>query len=239
MFFLFFLFFSVNAYGLEYSGLTNHILMNNIKNWSFPLQISLLLACLTFLSTFILVATSFTRIIIVLSLLRNALGIPSLPPNQILISMSLLLTFFIMNPTIHRIYEESYLPLCDNNIKFDTALVNGIKPIYDFMRHQTYYSDISMFSKLAHTRYVSTTDVVSMKVLLPSFITSELKTAFRIGFTIFLPFLIIDIIVASILMSLGMLMVSPSSISLPIKLILFVLVDGWQLLFSSLVKSFY
>lgn len=230
--------YSFNAYSIELSELTKHVILNNMYYWPFSTQIVLLTCIVTMLSVVILMTTSFTRIIIVLSLLRNAIGIPSLPPNQLLLSISLCLTGFIMYPTYYRIYQEAYLPFYAHQIPINDVITKCVRPIYDFMIHQTRQLDLLTFCNLAHIKLSSHT-MVPIQILLPSFITSELKTAFQIGFTIFIPFLIIDLFVASVLMSLGMMMISPNTISLPIKLILFVVVDGWQLIFSSLVHSFY
>ncbi|QCI27067.1 flagellar biosynthetic protein FliP [Buchnera aphidicola (Therioaphis trifolii)] len=237
--FLLFFFYSPNAYATEFSELTKHIFLNNIYNWSFSIQMFIFTFFLALLSVIILMTTSFTRIIIVLTLLRNALGIPSIPPNQLLIVISCFLTFCIMNPIFYKIYHEAYLPLYLNKIQFDEAFFKAYKPIHDFMLHQTRHSDLLAFSKLSNIPLIENQNFIPIQILLPSFITSELKTACQIGFTIFIPFLIIDLFVSSILISLGMMMISPNSISLPIKLILFVMVDGWKLIFSSLVNSFY
>lgn len=237
-FFVLLLFCSV-AHAEELSGLINYILSNNHTIWSFNIQILYFLMILAFLPVFILMTTSFTRIIIVLGLLRNALGMAYSPPNQILLGMALFLTFFVMNPTFNEIYKNSYLPFSENKIQIDQAIIKGLIPIRKFMVHQIRESDLNLFSELANIKNLSNIKNIPMKILIPSFITSELKTAFQIGCMILMPFLIIDLVVSSILMSLGMIMVPPSTISLPFKLILFVLVDGWRLIFSSLVHSFY
>ncbi|WP_044010595.1 flagellar type III secretion system pore protein FliP [Buchnera aphidicola] len=207
--------------------------------WSIPIQTLVFITSLTFIPTVLLMMTSFSRIVIVFSLLRSALGTPYSPPNQILVGLSLILTFFIMAPIFDKIYQDSYLPFSEDKISIDTAIVRGAKPLHKFMVNQTRQVDLEFFSKLANISTFSRKEEIPMRVLLPSFITSELKTAFQIGFTIFIPFLIIDLVVSSVLMSLGMMMVPPSTISLPFKLMLFVLVDGWQLLITSLTHSFY
>ncbi|HXK00486.1 MAG TPA: flagellar type III secretion system pore protein FliP [Buchnera sp. (in: enterobacteria)] len=218
------------------------IINNNIayggKDWSFSIQVLVLLTSLTFIPVILLMMTSFTRIIIVFGLLRNALGTPYAPSNQILIGLALFLTFFIMSPVCDRIYYESYLPLSQNKINMETAIEKSIPPLKEFMLNQTRETDLKLFAKLANISSFFSKDDVPMRILLPSFVTSELKTAFQIGFTIFIPFLIIDLVVASVLMALGMMMVPPSTISLPFKLMLFVLVDGWSLLIGSLAQSF-
>ncbi|QCI24187.1 flagellar biosynthetic protein FliP [Buchnera aphidicola (Muscaphis stroyani)] len=222
----------------ETPQITSHILEDGGQTWSIPVQTLVLLTSLTFLPAFILMMTSFTRIIIVFGLLRNALGTPYAPPNQILIGLALFLTFFIMSPTFDEAYKNAYIPFSKEKISMEEAISKGSVPFREFMLHQTRTSDIELFSKLANITSYSNLQEIPMRVILPSFVTSELKTAFQIGFTIFIPFLIIDLVVASVLMALGMMMVPPTTISLPFKLMLFVLVDGWQLLITSLAQSF-
>jgi flagellar biosynthetic protein FliP len=183
--------------------------------------------------------TSFTRIVIVLSLLRHALGVQSTPSNQVLIGLSLFLTLFVMAPVMDRIYGEAYQPFAENRIAFTEALQKGSVPLHEFMIHQTRETDLAMFSRIAKTPPMQKAADVPMKILIPAFVTSELKTAFQIGFLVFLPFMIIDMVVASVLMSMGMMMMSPATISLPFKIMLFVLADGWNLLIGSLVQSFH
>lgn len=209
------------------------------QSWSLPIQTLVLLTSLSFLPAAVLMMTSFTRIIIVLGLLRNALGTPSAPSNQILIGLTLFLTFFIMAPTFDKIYQDAYLPYSEESITGEVALERGMAPMRAFMLHQTRETDIALFAKISNQPAFETADDIPFRILLPAFVTSELKTAFQIGFTIFIPFLIIDLVVASVLMSLGMMMVPPATISLPFKLMLFVLVDGWQLLIGSLAQSFF
>ena len=206
--------------------------------WSLSIQTLLLLTGLTFLPALILMMTSFTRIIIVLSLLRHALGTQSAPPNQVLVGLSLFLTFFIMAPVADKIYTEAYLPLAENKIGFMEALDRGAIPLRGFMIKQTREPDLTLFTKIAKQPKPASAEQVPMRVLIPAFVTSELKTAFQIGFIVFIPFLIIDMVVASVLMSMGMMMMSPVIVSLPFKIMLFVLVDGWNLLIGSLVQSF-
>jgi flagellar biosynthetic protein FliP len=206
--------------------------------WSLSIQTLLLLTSLSFLPAILLMMTSFTRIIIVLSLLRLALGTQSSPPNQVLVGLALFLTFFIMAPVGDKIYTDAYLPLAENKISFPEALDRGAVPLRGFMIKQTREADLTLFTKIARQPKPASADQVPMRVLIPAFITSELKTAFQIGFIVFIPFLIIDMVVASVLMSMGMMMMSPVIVSLPFKIMLFVLVDGWTLLIGSLVQSF-
>jgi flagellar biosynthetic protein FliP len=207
------------------------------QNYSLSLQTLILLTSLSFLPTVLLMMTSFTRIIIVLSLLRQAIGAQSSPPNQILLGLALFLTFFVMGPVFDRVYKEAYQPLNENKITMQQALDKGSIPIKEFMLKQTRETDLALFLNMSGNK-VTTPEDIPLSVLVPSFMTSELKTGFQIGFSIFIPFLIIDMVVASVLMAMGMMMVSPAIISLPFKLMLFVLVDGWQLLLGSLAASF-
>ncbi len=209
------------------------------QTYSLSLQALIFLTALTFLPAVVLMMTSFTRIVIVLSLLRQAMGTIQTPPNQVIIGLSLFLTFFVMAPVFDRIYTEAYKPLSEERIKFDEALDRAAVPLKAFMLRQTRESDLALFVKLANTPPLKGPEEVPMKVLVPAYVISELKTAFQIGFVVFIPFLIIDMVVASVLMSMGMMMLSPVIISLPFKLMLFVLVDGWNLLIGSLVRSFY
>ena len=206
--------------------------------WSLSIQTLLLLTGLTFLPAMLLMMTGFTRIIIVLSLLRSALGTQSSPPNQVLVGLALFLTFFVMAPVADKIYSDAYLPMSEHKIEFAEALERGTVPLKSFMLKQTRESDITLFTKVAKLGKPESADKVPMRVLIPAFATSELKTAFQIGFIVFIPFLIIDMVVASVLMSMGMMMMSPVIVALPFKIMLFVLVDGWVLLIGSLVQSF-
>ena len=205
--------------------------------YSLSIQTLLLLTSLTFLPAVLLMMTGFTRIIIVLSLLRQALGTPSSPPNQVLIGLALFLTLFVMSPVLDKIYAEAYQPFAENKINMTEALDKGSVPLRVFMLKQTREGDLALFLKLAEQK-IDDPRQVPMKVLLPAYVTSELKTAFQIGFIVFIPFLIIDMVIASVLMSMGMMMVSPAMVSLPFKLMIFVLVDGWALLIGSLAQSF-
>jgi flagellar biosynthetic protein FliP len=206
--------------------------------YTLPVQTLLLMTAFTFLPAALLMMTSFTRIIIVLSLLRQAIGTQTAPPNQVMVGLALFLTLFVMGPTFDKIYTDAYLPLQENRIQMTEAMQRGAQPLKDFMVKQTRQSDLAMFVKISRTPALQGPEDIPLRVLIPAFVTSELKTAFQIGFAIFIPFLIIDMVVASVLMAMGMMMMSPAVISLPFKMMLFVLVDGWQLLLGSLSQSF-
>ncbi|PJX12811.1 flagellar biosynthetic protein FliP [Halomonas sp. 141] len=223
----------------EIPGIVSQPTGDGGQQWSIQLQTLLLLSSMAFLPAMLLMMTGFTRIVIVLSLLRTAMGTQSAPPNQVLLGLALFLTFFVMSPVFSQVYELAWVPLSENQINFDEFLVIGSQPFREFMLAQTREPDLALFARLADTGPMQGPEDVPMRVLMPAFVTSELKTAFQIGFTIFIPFLIIDLVVASVLMSLGMMMVPPATISLPFKLMLFVLVDGWQLIIGSLAQSFY
>ena len=207
-------------------------------SFSVPIQTLLFFTALSFLPAVLLMMTGFTRIVIVLSLLRQALGTQSAPPNQVVIGLSLFLTFFVMGPTLDKVYADAYVPYTTNAVTFDVALERAEAPVRSFMVKQTRQADFSLFAKLAKLGPDVTAQTAPMRVLVPAFVISELKSAFQIGFMIFIPFLVIDIVVASILMSLGMMMLSPVLVALPFKLMLFVLADGWNLLIGSLAASF-
>lgn len=207
-------------------------------NFSVPIQTLLFFTALSFLPAVLLMMTGFTRIVIVLSLLRQALGTQSAPPNQVIVGLSLFLTFFVMGPTLDRIYADAYVPYTKNAMSFEQALEKAEAPLRGFMVKQTRQSDFALFAKLAKLGPEVKADTAPIRVLVPAFVISELKSAFQIGFMIFIPFLVIDIVVASILMSLGMMMLSPVLVALPFKLMLFVLADGWNLLIGSLAASF-
>ena len=208
------------------------------QTYSLSIQTLLLLTSLSFLPALLLMMTGFTRIIIVLSLLRHALGTQASPPNQVLIGLALFLTFFVMSPVLDKIHTDAYQPFADNKISMAQALENGSAPLRTFMLRQTRETDLALFIKISNSGEIQSLDQVPMQILIPAYVTSELKTAFQIGFVVFIPFLIIDMVVASVLMSMGMMMLSPVIISLPFKIMLFVLVDGWHLLIGSLVQSF-
>jgi flagellar biosynthetic protein FliP len=208
------------------------------QTFTLSVQTLLTLTALTFIPAALLMMTSFTRIIIVLSLLRHALGTQTSPPNQVLLGLALFLTFFIMSPVLDSVYSEAYQPLSENKITYLQAIERGAVPLRKFMLKQTREADIALFARMANAPRFQSADDIPMRLLVPAFVTSELKTAFQIGFIIFIPFLIVDMVVASVLMSMGMMMMSPVMIALPFKLMLFVLVDGWHLILGSLVASF-
>ncbi|MBD9533817.1 flagellar type III secretion system pore protein FliP [Comamonas sp. CMM01] len=207
-------------------------------NFSVPIQTLLFFTALSFLPAILLMMTGFTRIVIVLSLLRQALGTQSSPPNQVIIGLSLFLTLFVMGPTLDRVYEDAYKPYSSGAITFEAAVGKAELPMRDFMQRQTRQSDYALFARLAKLPADTKIEDAPFRVVVPSFVISELKTAFQIGFMIFIPFLIIDMVVSSILMSLGMMMLSPVLVALPFKIMLFVLADGWNLLIGSLASSF-
>jgi flagellar biosynthetic protein FliP len=207
-------------------------------SFSVPIQTLLFFTALSFLPAILLMMTGFTRIVIVLSLLRQALGTQSSPPNQVIIGLSLFLTFFVMGPTLDKVYADAYLPYTTSKITFEAALEKAEVPVRSFMVKQTRQSDFALFAKLAKLSPEVKAETAPIRVLVPAFVISELKSAFQIGFMIFIPFLVIDIVVASVLMSLGMMMLSPVLVALPFKLMLFVLADGWNLLIGSLAASF-
>lgn len=208
------------------------------KSYSLSLQVLMFMTVLSVLPALLLTMTSFTRIIIVLSILRQALGTAQTPSNQILIGLSLFLSFFIMAPVFSQAYENAYQPYIAEQISADEAIARLKQPFHRFMIEQTRETDVQLFANLAGDETYDSPDAVPMSVLMPAFLTSELKTAFQIGFMLFIPFLIIDLVVASVLMAMGMMMLSPLIISLPFKLMLFVLVDGWSLVVGTLAASF-
>jgi flagellar biosynthetic protein FliP len=212
---------------------------NGTETYSLSLQILILMTALTLLPTLLLMMTSFTRIAIVLAILRTAMGTQQTPSNQILIGLSLFLTLFIMQPVFSPIYEQAVSPYMDEKISAQEAINRGAQPLRDFMSQQTRESDLALFLNLSGVDEVESAEKVSFFILMPAFITSELKTAFQIGFLLFIPFLIIDLVVASVLMSMGMMMLSPLIISLPFKLMLFVMIDGWSLIMGTLASSFF
>jgi flagellar biosynthetic protein FliP len=207
-------------------------------SYSVPIQTLLFFTALSFLPAILLMMTAFTRIVIVLSLLRQALGTQASPPNQVIIGLSLFLTFFVMGPTLDRVYETAYRPYSTGQASFEQAVAAAEVPMREFMKAQTRQADFQLFVNLAKLPPDTRIDDAPLRVLVPAFVISELKTAFQIGFMVFIPFLIIDMIVASVLMSLGMMMLSPVLVALPFKLMLFVLADGWNLLIGSLAASF-
>ncbi|GAA3968987.1 flagellar type III secretion system pore protein FliP [Allohahella marinimesophila] len=209
------------------------------QSYSVTLQILLVMTALTFIPAFIMMMTSFTRIIIVFSILRQALGLQQTPSNQIIVGLTLFLTFFIMTPVFNVANEKALQPYLNEELSIQDAFVEGVKPFKSFMLAQTRESDLDLFIRLAREdNTFNDPQDVPLNILLPAFVTSELKTAFQMGFMIFIPFLIIDMVVASVLMAMGMMMLSPLIISLPFKIMLFVLVDGWALIMGTLAASF-
>ena len=206
--------------------------------YSLSLQLLIVMTLLGFLPSILILMTSFTRIIIVLSLLRQAMGTAQTPPNQVLVGIAIFLTLFIMNPVLESIYNNALEPVQNNEITFQEGLDRARIPLQEFMLNQTREKDLIMFMEMSQSPAVENADDIPLSALVPAFITSELKTAFTIGFLIYIPFIIIDLVVASVLMSMGMMMLSPMMISMPFKLLLFVLVDGWGLVTSSLVATF-
>jgi flagellar biosynthetic protein FliP len=209
------------------------------QNYTVTIQILALMTMLTLLPALLLTMTSFTRIMIVLSLLRQALGTAQVPTNQVLLGLSLFLTIFIMMPVFEKINQSAVQPYLEEKIDTLTAIQNASEPIRQFMLKQTRETDIAMFIRVSGKENITQPDEVPFSLLLPAYVTSELKTAFQIGFVLFLPFLVIDMVVASVLMSMGMMMLSPMIISLPFKIMLFVLADGWSMVLEMLAASFY
>jgi flagellar biosynthesis protein FliP len=218
---------------LQVSGL------DESEPWTFGIRILLLLTALTLAPALLMLVTSFTRVVIVLGLLRQALGTMHAPPNQVMIGLALFLTLFIMMPVWEQIRVEALNPLLENQVTQEVALERAVLPVRTFMLKQVREKDLSLFVEMGKVSHPQTPDDVPMHVLVPAFVTSELRTAFQIGFLIYVPFLVIDMIVASILMSMGMMLLPPVMISLPFKLVLFVLADGWFLVVGSLMNSFH
>jgi len=208
------------------------------KGTAVVLQILALLTVLSLAPAFFIMVTSFTRVVIVLSFLRQALGTQAVPPNQIIISLALFITMFVMAPVGEAVYSQAVQPLLAEQISYEEAWAKGIQPIRAFMLKQVRDKDLELFIELSKRPKPETIDQVPIHVVIPAYILSELRVAFQIGFLIYIPFLIVDMVVASILMSMGMMLLPPAVISLPFKLILFVLADGWNLVVGSLVKSF-
>ena len=211
---------------------------NTPQDFTNGLQILIWLTILTLAPSILIMTTCFVRLVVVLALTRQALGAGTLPPNQVITSLALILTFFIMAPTFNEINEKALQPYMKNQITQQAALDRGIEPIRNFMFKQTHEKELALFVRMAKIEKPKTKEDVPTFVLLPSFILSELKTAFTIGFVVYLPFLVIDIVVSSVLVSMGMMFLPPSMIALPFKLIMFVMVDGWYLIVKSLVESF-
>ena len=208
------------------------------QTYTVTLQILMIMTAMTFLPAILILMTSFTRIVIVLALLRQALGTQSSPNNQVIVGLALFMTFFIMSPVIDQIYTQAFVPYNEDKLNFFQALDKAKEPLRAFMMSQTREDDLKLFVEISGKDALESVDDVSMTLLIPAFAISELKTAFQIGFLIFIPFLIIDLIVASVLMSMGMMMLSPMIVSIPFKLMLFVLIDGWGLIVGTLAASF-
>lgn len=206
--------------------------------YSLTIQTLVLMTALTFIPAAVLMMTGFTRIVIVLSLLRHALGTTTSPSNQVIVGLALFLTFFVMSPVLDKVYVDAYLPLSENKIDIMQAAERAAIPMRGFMLKQTRESDLALFAGIAKMDKIEKPEDIPLRILVPAFVISELKTAFQIGFILFIPFLVIDMVVASLLMSMGMMMMSPVMVALPFKLMLFVLVDGWHLVIGSLVQSF-
>lgn len=226
----------VHAQGLP--AFTSTPAPGGATEYSLSLQTLLFMTVLVFLPAMLLMMTAFTRIVIVLSLLKQALGTTTVPPSQVIIGLSLFLTFFVMSPVLGKVNDVALKPLMDNKISMAQALDAGAAPMKTFMLAQTRSDDLALFVKLSGHKPLATPADTPMTLLIPAFVTSELKTAFQIGFMVFIPFLIIDMVVAAVLMSMGMMMLSPVTVSFPLKLMLFVLVNGWELVIGSLVQSF-
>ena len=227
---------SLSAFGLP--ALTSTESLDGETTYSLSLQILLLMTALTVLPSLVLGMTAFTRIIIVLSILRQALGTQQTPPNQVLIAVALFLSFYVMSPIFEVLYVETISPYLDGQLEMNLALSQGLAMIKEFMVTNTRVDTLNLFADMSNSGPFLDKQSIPLPIVLPAFITSELKTAFEIGFLIFLPFLVIDMVIASILMSLGMMMLSPMLIALPFKLLLFVLVDGWSMTVGSLVGTF-
>jgi flagellar biosynthetic protein FliP len=202
------------------------------------LRVVAILTIVTLAPAILLLMSAFTRILIVLSFFRQALGTPTMPPNQILIGLALFLTYFVMAPTTNKIYDQAIVPYMEKRMTAGDAFTTGAAPLRDFMLNQTRKEDLKLFYQLSQEPQPKTAADVPMRILIPSFVISELKAAFQIGFLVYLPFIVIDMIVSSVLMAMGMMMLPPTVVSLPLKIVLFVLVDGWNLLVGSLVRSF-
>lgn len=233
------------THGVAYSATSDITLLTSAEGvdgqqtYSVSLQILLFMSMLSMLPAAMMAMTSFTRIVIVLAILRQALGMMQTPSNQIIIGIALFTTFFIMSPVFESSFENGIKPYMDEAIDFDSALEETRSPFHGFMTSQVRDSDVALFSELAGYESFDSIADIPFRVLVPAFITSELKTAFQIGFLIFIPFLVIDLVVSSILMSMGMMMLSPMLISLPFKIMLFVMVDGWTLVLGTLAASFF
>ena len=234
------LLFSIFAFGADTAPIVNLSVagINEPAQFVKTINIAVILTLMVLAPTLILMVTSFTRIIIVFSLLKQAMGLQQTPPSQVIVSLALILTIFVMEPYGKKSWEEGIKPYMDEKIGYEVAFEKGIRPFKEFMIKNTRESDLALFYRIKKEPNPKNIDDVPLTLLMPSFIVSELRTAFEIGFLIFLPFLVIDIIVASILMSLGMMMLPPVMISLPVKIIFFIVIDGWQLIIGNLAQSF-
>ncbi|CCX91234.1 flagellar biosynthetic protein FliP [Succinatimonas sp. CAG:777] len=225
------------AANLDISAFTVKTNPDGTQDYSLSLQVVILMTLLSFLPSILVMMTSFTRIVIVLAILRQAIGLQTSPSNQVLIGIAFFMTIFVMTPVFDDMYTQAIEPYMNDKIQARDAFEIAQKPLHKFMLDQTRMTDLNAFSEFANIKIDKLEDV-PMRVVIPAFIVSELKTAFQIGFMLFLPFLIIDLVVASILMAMGMMMLSPMIVSLPFKLMLFVLVDGWSLIMGTLMSSF-
>ena len=234
------LLFSIFAFAVDSPPIVNLSVAgtNDPAQFVKTINIAVILTLMVLAPTLILMVTSFTRIIIVFSLLKQAMGLQQTPPSQVIVSLSLILTIFVMEPYGKKSWEEGIKPYMDEKIGYEVAFEKGLRPFKEFMIKNTRESDLALFYRIKKEPNPKNIDDVPLTLLMPAFIVSELRTAFEIGFLIFLPFLVIDIIVASILMSLGMMMLPPVMISLPIKIIFFIIIDGWQLIIGNLAQSF-
>ena len=234
------LLFSIFAFGADTAPIVNLSVagINEPAQFVKTINIAVILTLMVLAPTLILMVTSFTRIIIVFSLLKQAMGLQQTPPSQVIVSLALILTIFVMEPYGKKSWEEGIKPYMDEKIGYEVAFEKGIRPFKEFMIKNTRESDLALFYRIKKEPNPKNIDDVPLTLLMPAFIVSELRTAFEIGFLIFLPFLVIDIIVASILMSLGMMMLPPVMISLPVKIIFFIVIDGWQLIIGNLAQSF-
>lgn len=228
-----------SAHAVENSGMFSLNLPAGGSVTGRLMQILMLLTVLTLAPSLLIMITCFTRIVVVLAFMRSALGLQQSPPNVILISLALFLTFFVMQPSLEQMYNEAVLPLIEERIDEKQAFKNGVAPFHKFMRSQVRAQDLQLFTELAHLPALGEPEDIPLRILLPAFLITELRRAFEIGFLLFLPFLVIDLVVSSILMAMGMMMLPPVTIALPIKLIFFVLMDGWYMLCGSLVRSFH
>ena len=240
--FLVLILFSSMSYGADVAGIPALTLVDNAngsQSYTVTLQILALMTMMSFLPAIVMMMTSFTRIIVVFSILRQAMGLQQTPSNQILVGLALFLSLFIMTPVFEDVYQNAAKPYMDEKIEPGVALDLALKPFRKFMLAQTRETDLAIFMDLSKSRQVyASIEEVPMTIIIPAFVTSELKTAFQIGFLLFIPFLIIDLVVASVLMAMGMMMLSPLIVSLPFKIMLFVFVDGWAMIISTIAASF-